>query len=155
MTRAARSARSGRAQKHKARQRMQVAKPNNKKLEEASAELESRFIVALVGNNYQAATGEPYVVIVSGGVKEEGCPVVCWCSSEDHAIRLWRDAINEYAKEKSGVLYWRTPPQLDRRKIARDYFYVVYSRLLISDKPQIQPQLLPPEPPTRAQKIRL
>ena len=119
-------------------------------LDEARAELESRFIVADVGNNYWAATGEPYVVIVSGGIKEEGCPVVCLCSSEAHAIRLWRDAVNEYAKEKSGVLYWRTPPQLERRKIARDFFYVVYSRLLISDKPQIQPQVLPPLPPPRA-----
>ena len=94
--------RAARAQKHKARQapqRVQIAKPSNKKLDEARAELESRFIVALVGNNYWAATGESYVVVVSGGIKEEYCPVVCWCSSEDHAVRLWRDAVNEYAKE--------------------------------------------------------
>ena len=140
-------------------------------LDEACAELKSCFTVAPVGNYNQAATGEPYVTFVSGGIKEEGCPVVCWCSSEDHAIRLWRDAVHKYARQVHAhfpdpysaagcifkrpiILYWRWPPQIERRKLARDFFYVVYSRLLISDKPQIQPQLLPPEPPTRRAKRR-
>lgn len=88
-------------------------------------------------------TGEKYVVIVSGGLKAEGvrCPILC--STEELAIKFWLDAFNEYTTDKAGTIYWRVRPELGSWKIRQadiegipdDLVYVVYSRLLISDKP--------------------
>jgi hypothetical protein len=136
-------------------------------LDEARAELEAwGATCAEIGNYSQAATGEEYVVIVSGGMKDEGERCPCFCRSEADAVRLWRDAINAYANGKSGTLYWRAAPEMHstvmrvdnydelspdiQQWFGKETFWVVYSRLLISDKPQIQPQALPLQPASPA-----
>ncbi len=112
-------------------------------LDEARADLEARFPPHPdIGNNRLAATGEPYVIITNCGLKQEGasCPAHV---SEEFAVNGWFHSVNHYAMPKFGFpLYWRVPPQIERDDKGG---WRVYSRLLISDKPQIQPQTLPRE----------
>ena len=89
-----------------------------------------------------AQTGEPYTVIVSGGIKEQARRFPIWCSNITFAVNLWRKAIDDYADVEDGMLYWRNKPSLctlaikDKEQTTR--LYTVYSRLLISDRPEIQ-----------------
>ena len=91
----------------------------------------------------RSQTGEEYTVIVSGGSKPECRRPPVLCLTEELAVKFWLDAFNEFARDKCGTVYWRTRPQLDSWQIKQvglpDEFvetvYVVYSRLLISDKP--------------------
>lgn len=107
-------------------------------LDEAIKLVESRFIVGPAGNYSEAPTGEPYVTIVGGGIKEEGELFPCYFLSEAFAIQFWLDAVNKYSEGKSGTLYWRVKPEMMGRKKV----WLIYSRLLISDKPQIQSAIL-------------
>ncbi|WP_213775089.1 hypothetical protein [Bradyrhizobium sp. dw_78] len=111
-------------------------------LEEALATIEFPQVDGLT--TYFCETGEPYVSLVSGGVKAEGKDAPIFCSTEDIAVRFWLDAFNNYARDKSGVLYWRERPNLmdwDVQNvhcdidIDRSTLYFVYSRLVISDRP--------------------
>lgn len=54
----------------------------------------------------------------------------------DAAVLGWLDGVKLYAKDKTGMLYWRSPPVLEMW----DGKWHVYSRLVISDKPPIQLQ---------------
>jgi len=103
----------------------------------------------------KAPTGEHYVTICSGGVKAEGEFPLAYCLDQQTAIRLWRDAIMAYAADKRGTLYWREEPMIEPDDLdfnslpegmspthpvlfQRPFrFFIVYSRLLISDKPPI------------------
>jgi hypothetical protein len=134
------------------------------KLEDARADIERRFTMGPQGNYRYAATGEEYVQVSTGGLQKEGRRGPGYYSTPAGAVRAWRDAVLKYAKLcdsqiSSKTLYWRNPPELD----SQDYISVegstsndkayreactitlwrVYSRLLISDKPQIQPALYP------------
>jgi hypothetical protein len=128
-------------------------------LDEARRELECRFAVhPEIGNNALSATGEEFIVILSGGMKEEGDPLPIICSSPEIAIRMWLDAVLKYAESKHGTLYWRIPPELEsvtyvsenysqlpedtRDAWAKHTYWVVYSRFLISDKPQVRPAIV-------------
>ena len=121
-------------------------------LNQARKEIESLFVVYPgIGEYSKAPTGEPYIGIMSGGYKKENehSPCVAW--TEKHAIRLWKEAVIQYAAGKSGVLYWRAEPELDgiemfwegwnaqTDKIEKygcsHMMWRVYSRLLISDQP--------------------
>jgi hypothetical protein len=124
--------------------------------------VELGFTLGPQGNYYQAPTGEPYVTVVSGGVKLEGECFPCLCSTPELAVKLWLEAMGEYAApDKGKTLYWRAPPEIDeiymmpvggdgssshdpdtRRALTRKA-YVVYSRVLVSGKPRIQPAWLP------------
>jgi hypothetical protein len=97
-----------------------------------------------------APTGEPYVIITSGGQKEEGEAFPAVCRDEETAVRLWLEAVHAYAKpllayhlrDGKPRLYWRTYPEMkrfhmtiaDERQTHREagVWYTVYSRLLIS-----------------------
>lgn len=111
-------------------------------LDEARAEIEEKFPPhPEIGNYYQAATGEPYVVMTNCGPKREG-DIVHAHVSEEFAVDGWFNAMKEYAADKrSFQLYWRVPPEIERDKNGG---WRIYSRLLISDMPQIQPQVMPP-----------
>lgn len=102
------------------------------------------------GPNWIAPTGDPYIALCSGGVKEEGKTFPCLCQTSDDAIRLWRLVFREYAEGKTGVVYWREFPQVDavdfsfyydkltekeKRTWADLPAWSVYARLVISDKP--------------------
>lgn len=100
---------------------------------------EQAFQLGEPTSTYLSATGEPYVTIASGGIVEEGEVLPALCSSPELACRLWLKAFEDYAKDKRGKLYWRVEPVLDTviagSGIAADTRYVVYARLLISDRP--------------------
>lgn len=86
---------------------------------------------------------KPYIVICSGGQKTSEDAYPCVCANEDTAVRLWKEAIADYAKGKKGYLHWRVRPVMkrfhmtiaDERQTHRiaGIFYTVYSRLLISE----------------------
>jgi hypothetical protein len=89
-------------------------------------------------------TGEHYVAIVPGGIKPEGKSSPFLCMSEGEAVKHWLSAFNDYAKGKTGILYWRERPILDTERLfqASDTnhewpytVYLIWSRLLISDNP--------------------
>jgi hypothetical protein len=126
-------------------------------LEELRADIEARLPVhPECGNYYQTATGEPYIEVVIGGEKAEGQQSHAWATSEQSAVRLLHEALVRYVDGKTGTLYWRIPPETDCmqfRSLDDEHFkswgpsslWLGYARLLVSDKPQIQPQALPVE----------
>ncbi len=128
-------------------------------LDQARREIEGRFVVGPLGNWAESCTGEPYTEVLSGGQKADGDVTPCLCASPQIAIRLWKDAVEHYARARAGTLYWRIEPEIDSIRYCldvdengkfvghRDFLSVhvregwrIYSRLLISDKPAIQAQ---------------
>jgi hypothetical protein len=124
-------------------------------LSKVQQEIELIFPPFPIGGNYrQAPTGEEYVVIMNGGIKEEGRNIPCLAWTEQDSIRLWKEAVLQYAAGKTGVLYWREKPELAGTEMfwegydaktnrvekygASNVMWRVYSRLLISDKTPIQ-----------------
>jgi len=131
-------------------------------LDEARASIEDGFKIGPIGNYWQAPTGEPYVEVLSGGAKTEGANCPCLCASPELAIKFWLEAMREYAPPADRkTLYWRVPPEMsehailpvnpdgsftggkEMRAMMTRKVYYVYSRVLVSDKPQIQPATLP------------
>ncbi len=105
-------------------------------LDEARKKIEENWTPhPQLGDNARAATGEPYVTIVSGAIKKEG-DIAPFYATQDEAIAQWFATVLHYGSNRSGTLYWRCYPELERD----DKTLCVYSRLLISDKPQVQPQ---------------
>lgn len=89
-----------------------------------------------LGERGTCPTGEPYVVICCGGIKEEGQRVPVICSTEELAIKYFKQSLKEYVESKpTGTLYWRWLPELHTREDGR---YYAYCRLAISDKPMIE-----------------
>lgn len=107
----------------------------------------------------KAVTGEPYVTLCSGGVKDEGALFPAWYPTPEQARKAYRKAFIEYGI--SGVsdsnryatpnrLYWRTPPEMYQRtvyevvplrhgtRLEEVTLYSVWSRLLISSKPRME-----------------
>lgn len=117
-------------------------------LEEARADIERRFTVhPTIGDQSVSPTGEPYVVVTTGGPRDEGDTSRCMATSEAAAIDLWHEAMVAYVSGKGGTLYWRTVPVVDffeYRPVSDEDFsvigsrklWLVYSRFLISEKPQ-------------------
>ena len=89
-----------------------------------------------IGETRCAPTGEPYVTLCSGGIKEEGAvvPMMCGCASE--AYLEWIAAFAEYGRGKSGRLFWRQKPFLDTD--TQEKWCLVRARLLISNKEPIE-----------------
>lgn len=92
-------------------------------------------------------TGEEYIVLVSGGVKAECHILPLICLTEELAVKYWLDSFNEYQKDKPGIIYWRTCPEVgtwmvhDKSDTRREFgyqVYTIYSRFLISDKPVLR-----------------
>lgn len=102
-----------------------------------------------------SVTGEPYVAIMSLGVKEEGAEIDGVVFSREKAFQLFRRAVAEYSYRLTGdndtgwSLYWRTPPVCDTESIKafsqtrkgakweEREVYNFYARLLVSNKPVI------------------
>jgi hypothetical protein len=148
-------------------------------LDEARAQFESLFLLGPQGNYFYAATGEPYVEFVTGGVKAEGERTPLLCASPELAVWHWFKGATDYAmdqcmdyyldhpdsvfdadryKRHGFTLYWRVVPELESydiigadcvelskemRAAMTQTIYKVYSRFLVSNKPQIQPATLP------------
>ena len=102
-------------------------------------------------NHSRSVTGEPYVVLSSGGEWAEGGQCPAWHPTKDHALKAYLDAVETYLNpgrhfvdpKSNGVLYWRTVPELAERSFLEHEggghwrevtLYSIYSRLLISNK---------------------
>lgn len=94
-----------------------------------------------------SVTGEPYLIMCPTGEWGEGASCPSWHPTEDAAWSTYLDTIRAYAKSvPGGVLYWRTPPEITKRKLLEKTpwlsdgewhevtLYTVYSRLLVSNK---------------------
>jgi hypothetical protein len=85
---------------------------------------EAKFPVGEPTDRYHAITGERYIQFSNAGY------------STLEAVRLAaQDRFDEYARDKTGTLYWRIPPEIAFNSRRQDYAY--YMRLLISNKPRL------------------
>ena len=83
---------------------------------------ESRWPIGAPTIGSWSMTGEEYEVLTDNGyISPEAARLAAQSSFED------------YAKDKSGILYWRITPEIALMCRSRHYSY--YLRLLISDKP--------------------
>lgn len=102
------------------------------------------------------AAGTPYVVICSGGLKEEGAQTPALYSTPEHAVNAWETALRmnsnsvagmptmawQCAEQRSIRLSWRVRPEIDCRElvelregaevISTQKWWTVYSRLSIA-----------------------
>lgn len=120
----------------------------DKKLAAMAAQFEGHFVEVWSCEKFSQAalprewpfhrgpTGEPFVVIASGGGKPEGEPFPQWYDHEDEAIGAWAKSVRDYANGKGRCLYWRQAPEMTigygGSSVPR---LSVYARLLVSDKP--------------------
>ncbi len=111
--------------------------------------MEKRFPVGMSTDGYLSVTGDPYVVLTSGGIKLEGKAINqdALASTEKEACRLFIREFNKFAEGKTGTLYWRNKPH--SAVISSDLsgavspfddgvgrFYI-RARFLISNKPSL------------------
>lgn len=86
-------------------------------------------------------TGEPYIILVSGGIKQDGDRFPVLCATVDIAVFLWLVAATYYCEGKLGTLYWRVRPELNSVLVTLngriEERHVIYSRLLVSEKPMV------------------
>ncbi len=106
---------------------------------------ESQFIVGRSTNRAFSVTDEPYVTLVSSGLKKEGQGVGLWVNTEEKAWDGLRAAFRSYVlpiaaipSEEPYVLYWRKHPVLDQA----DGRWQARIRLLVSNK-SVEKELLP------------
>lgn len=96
-------------------------------------------------STWKSITGEPYFVI---GNQAEGIPSEpgtvdegqshVWAFDEETAYFQALNCFENYAHGKTGKLYWRIEPQLERHSRTKYPQKVIfYMRCLISDKPEI------------------
>jgi hypothetical protein len=123
-------------------------------LDEAVDAFEAKFTRIVHGNYAYAPTKEKYVEILSGQAADKSW--FCYCLTPEYAIEMWKVQISDYASSRSGTLFWRVRPEIDHWDCALrgdalnshpvEFLRVwkVYSRLLISDKPETVPAILPP-----------
>jgi hypothetical protein len=114
-----------------------------KTVEELRAYIASRFPIVAGFACAFANTGEPYVVlghetvdmpIGLPGVVRDGyrCELAF---DEETAVMSALIAFQAYAEGKRGTVYLRVPIKLESADIEGSARYVVYMRLLISDRP--------------------
>lgn len=97
-------------------------------LDEAVTKFEAK--IGSVQNGFPSAlseTGEPYIQITSSGPRIEGNEYETF-PSEAQAVETWLQAVERYAGDKDGTLYWRIRPTIE----TENGRFTVYSRLLIS-----------------------
>lgn len=83
-------------------------------------------------------TGNSYQTFTHGGVKEEGHPVIGFTATREEAIEGWLRTALLYAKDRPGTLYWREKPMIDdRERPDGSHDYMVYSRFVITDNPEV------------------
>jgi hypothetical protein len=116
------------------------------RLERLVGQLEP-FTYPIDGDCRLAPTGQPYVTLMSAGIKPEGA-TTDFSTTEKEAVDDFIEQIGDYIRRHSGTLYWRLRPRLRRcryrynydydidRKEKRIKQYTVRCRLLCSCKPR-------------------
>lgn len=111
-------------------------------LDDAVAEIERRFR-CVTGLAWRVAqTGEEYVEILSGGIRDDQIRILALCGEEETAVQLWFDAINKYFAQKreawaqlvaeqgyvipepDWTLYWRSPPEMGEHTLYDDEAWI-------------------------------
>lgn len=105
-------------------------------------------------------TGDAYESLTSSGVKPEGKPFSKYYSTPQEAWGAYAAQLARYKQGRSGTLYWRKRPCCDDVGYVWTYIstgkdtwdvvakrlpglqFVVYSRLVISDGPEVYPDLI-------------
>lgn len=83
-----------------------------------------------------APTGEKFIVMSSSGEKPEGEEFSKYYETEEWAILAWLSAVSGMAWQlEKPTVYWRIEPEVEK---IPDKGYVVYSRLVVSEKPVLQ-----------------
>lgn len=124
-----------------------VIGPGRKDLLEVFKAKKVRFH-PVVGNFAYCPTGEPYLTVVSAGIKEEGAKPHLF-QSEQGAVLAWNMTIVKIIYNLCGkdtvlrgklTVYWRKEPKMRFFEPAEGKYqrWTVYSRLRISAKPVIQ-----------------
>ena len=101
--------------------------------QEALDYVESRFPVGEPKETRLSVTGEPYVVLVVGGIKPEGDDYTLVATDPGAALEFFKQAFDEYSKDKTGTLYWRRKPTV----FLVEDGWQISARLLISAAPQV------------------
>lgn len=116
----------------------------------AMAELEAymtqRFPASpAIGKMHCASTGDPYVVLSCGGVKQQGEPHGVFTTHVADAIEIFKAEFDKFSADQRGTLYWRRKPEVvashypDRFVGGYNSYYCVNARFVISDKPVLSP----------------
>lgn len=129
------------------------------KLEQAMQDVASKYEYVGGTPSYKCQTGEEYVAVVSGGIKPEGDRFPVYCSTPEQAVLLWMLAFVGYSatRPQKGKLYWREKPTVEGEVLVSGNvpgnwpkdkdgfpmglahkFYTVYSRLVISDREEVE-----------------
>lgn len=100
-----------------------------------------RSVHPVMGTKHFCPTGEPYIVLMLGGLKREGEGLKVWATDMDAAIRLFKNEFDKYAAEKTGVLYWRRRPEVSVNSYLNHFtgstetYMAITARIVISDLP--------------------
>ena len=112
----------------------------------AEAEIEAymtrNFPVGDGTSCYRSVTGESYVVLAAGQIKEQGESVRVFTSDIDKAVDVFKEGFDKYVEGKAGTLYWRRMPEVRINTYPNaaggtDEYYYISARFLISDKPRM------------------
>lgn len=75
--------------------------------------VEARFPTRIGPSQAHTETGEPYVVLVVGGIKPEGAPYPAEGSATpEEAVALWCEEFDKFANGRKGTIVWRTLPTI-------------------------------------------
>lgn len=80
------------------------------------------------GATAKCATGEYFVSLTAGGIKPEGYDFPAWFDSQLDAVLAYFNSVREFAKDKTGSLYWRERPSVAHENGK----WQIYSRLVIA-----------------------
>ena len=104
------------------------------------------FTYPIDGDCRLAPTGQPYVTIMSAGIKPEGESTEFYLIANE-AVSDFIEQVANYIRKHSGTLYWRVRPRLYQHRYrysSEDFYikeerkkqYTVRCRLLRSCKPR-------------------
>lgn len=89
------------------------ASPTPMLLRDTVLSFEENFANVEEGDSAIARDGQPFIEISSGGLRLEGQSMDVWCTTKQAAVRLWYQAVIDYANERGGTtLIWRRKPEM-------------------------------------------
>lgn len=117
---------------------------SNEILAEITNYMQQNFEIGAPTNMYLALTGEPYVTVTTGGIKEQGGRIRALAADIEKAKELFLYEFDKYVNGKSGTIYWRRKPEFKEQRYWNepqerfDVFCTITARLLVSDKPKME-----------------